>query len=286
MPRWMNNDPAPPRGGTDWKLAGVGAESFVQPFRTMNPSPDPKTRAEPGHAAFPITLWTVVLQARSEDPARAADALHRLCVQYERAIHAWFQRSRPAWIPAGRAEEWAQDFFVFMHEKNPFRRVEQRDSRFRSFLVTCLKNFLKDKLDVELAAKRGAGAEHVSLDETSIAAASDNLAEILDRELANAIHVRVMARIQEAWTRKGQAARYDALRPHILGVQPNTSYDALAAPLGLTANHVKKVVFDLRESYYDFFRDEVGQIVTDAATLDDEMRYLAGLLAAGAGGAL
>lgn len=138
----------------------------------MNSNPVPETRAEPGHAAFPVTLWTVVLQARSEDPARAADALHRLCVQYERAIHAWFQRSRPPWIPAGRAEEWAQDFFVFIHEKNPFRKVEQRDSRFRSFLVTCLKNFLKDKLDVELAAKRGGGAERVPIEDAKIAADS------------------------------------------------------------------------------------------------------------------
>ncbi len=284
MQRRAHNAPSPPRGGTVWKLAGVGAQSFVQPLRTMNSSPE--TRAEPGNAAFPVTLWTVVLQARSEDPVRAAEALHQLCVQYERAIHAWFQRSRPAWIPAGKAEEWAQDFFVFMHEKNPFRRVEHRDSRFRAFLVTCLKNFLKGKLDAELAAKRGGRAEHVSLDETNVASASENLAEILDRELAGAIHGRVMARIQEAWTRKGFAARYDALSPHILGVQPNTSYEALAAPLGLTANHVKKVVFDMRESYYDFFRDEVSQIVNDAAMLDDEMRYLAGLLAAGASGTL
>ena len=270
----------------EMKPAGVCARSFVELLRTMNSGAIPETRDPPGHAAFPATLWTVVLQARSDDPARASEALHKLCVQYQRAIHAWFQRSHPPWIAPGKAEEWAQDFFVFMHEKNPFRRVEQRESRFRSFLVACLKNFLKDKLDIELAAKRGGGAEHFNIDEMNVASAGDNLAESLDRELAAAMHERVMARIQESCARKGHGARYDALSAHILGVQPDTSYDALAAALGVNSNHVKKMVFDLRESYYDFFRDEVSQIVHDALTLDDEMRYLAGLLARGASGPL
>ena len=263
------------------KPAGVSETPFVELPGSMNPSPSPETQNAPGHA-FPATLWTVVLQARSEDPTRARDALHKLCVQYERAIHAWFQRSRPPWLPPGRAEEWAQDFFVFMHEKNPFRRVEHRDSRFRSFLVTCLKNFLKDKLDAEFAAKRGGGAEHVDIDEMNVAASVENLHEILDREFATAIHTRVLTRIRETCERRGHAARYEALSPHILGVQPNTSYEALAGTLGVTANNVKKIVFDLRETYYDFFREEVSQIVHDAQTLDDEMRYLAGLLAGGA----
>lgn len=173
-----------------------------------------------------------------------------------------------------------------MHEKNPFRRVEHRDSRFRAFLVTCLKNFLKDKLDVELAAKRGGGAAHLDIDDTNVASPAENLHEILDRELAFAIHERVLGQIKNAWIKKGHAARYDALNPHILGVQPDTTYDNLGTALGLAANHVKKIVFDLREAYYDFFRAEVSQLVNDTATLDDEMRHLAGLLAAGASGAI
>ena len=252
----------------------------------MNSVPVHETRHEPGNAAFPATLWTIVLQARSEHPEQAADALHKLCVQYDRAIHAWFQRSRPDWAPPAKAQDWAQDFFVFIHEKNPFRHLEQRDSRFRAFLVTCLKNFLKDRISAELAAKRGGGAEHVSLDDATLSTTAENLAALLDRELAVSIHERVLKRLQELCTRKGHAVRYDALHPHILGLQPDTSYDDLAVLLDLKANHVKKVVFDLREFYYDFFRAEVSQIVPDAHALDDEMRYLATLLARGASGPL
>lgn len=253
---------------------------------TMNPVPAAEKDRAAGHAAFPATLWTVVLQTRSENPGKAVEALHALCERYHRAIHAWFQRSRPEWVSPAKAEEWSQDFFVFIHEKNPFKHLEQRDSLFRAFLVTCLKNFLRDKLAAELAAKRGGGAEHAEFDDSVQSGTGEDLAAVLDREFAVSLHERVLRRIQEECAAKGQGARYDALHPHILGLQPDVSYEALGRSLNLTANHIKKIVFDLRESYYDHFRAEVGEVVRDPQTLDEEMRYLATLLARGAGAVL
>jgi DNA-directed RNA polymerase specialized sigma24 family protein len=228
-------------------------------------------------SAFPATLWTVVQQARHEETAPALEALHALCVQYQRAIHAWFQRSRPGWISPARAEEWAQDFLLFMQEKNPFRRLERRESRFRSFLVSCLKNFLKDKIDVERAAKRGGDTEHVDISELQVSGNSEALDQMLDAEFARELHERTLQRVEAEWARKGMAQRYDVLKSQILG-QAERSYEELAAALGLTSNHVKKIVFDLREAYYENFRQEVAQTVPDARTLDEEMRYLIGLL--------
>jgi DNA-directed RNA polymerase specialized sigma24 family protein len=249
----------------------------------MNPGTHAERRPDVATPAFPATLWTLVLRAGSAEPERAAAALHELSVRYERAIHAWFQRSRPSSVSPACAEDWAQDFMVFLHEKNPFRRLEQRDARFRAFLVTCLRNFLQDRLDQERAGKRGGGAVHLDVDELPLAAPA-LAAATLDRELALAIHDRVLQRIRQAWQEKDQARRYEVLGPHLLGLQPAASYAELGAILGLNANHVKKVVFDLREAYYEFFRAEVAALVSDEAALDDEMRYLAGLVAMGNAG--
>jgi len=244
--------------------------------------PEPLSPIEPlgapAGAAFPATLWTVVQQARSEAPDRALEALHTLCIHYQRAIHAWFQRSRPPWIPAARAEEWAQDFLVFMQDKNPFRRIERRESRFRSFLVSCLKNFLRDRIDAERAAKRGGDTEHVSIAEIQVAGESESLEEVLDAEFAREIHERALARVESNWAQKGKADRYAALKSQIVGSAARP-YEVLAAELGLTANHVKKIMFDLREAYYETLRDEVAQTVPDRQTLEEEMRYLIGLIA-------
>lgn len=229
-------------------------------------------------SAFPATLWTVVQQARSDAPNRALEALHTLCIHYQRAIHAWFQRSRPPWIPPSRAEEWAQDFLLFMQDKNPFRRLERRESRFRSFLVSCLRNFLRDRIASERAAKRGGDTEHVSIAEIQVAELGESLEEVLDAEFARAIHERTLARVENNWGQKGKAERYAALKSQIVGSAARP-YEELAVELGLTANHVKKIMFDLREAYYETLRDEVAQIVPDRQTLEDEMRYLIGLIA-------
>jgi DNA-directed RNA polymerase specialized sigma24 family protein len=246
----------------------------------MRPEPLSSTEAShaPAGSAFPATLWTVVQHARSEEPGQAVEAVRTLCVRYQRAIHAWFQRSRPHWIPPARAEEWAQDFLLFMQDKNPFRSLERRESRFRSFLVSCLKNFLKDKLDVEGAAKRGGHTEHVDISDLEVAGQGEVLEEILDAEFARELHERALARVEADWARKGSAQRYAALKCQILG-NADRAYEELATGLGITANHVKKIVFDLRETYYDAFRDEVAQTVPDRQTLEEEMRYLIGLLA-------
>jgi hypothetical protein len=46
----------------------------------------------------------------------------------------------------------------------------------------------------------------------------------------------------------------------------------------MSANHVKKAVFDLRQEYYEVFRDEVSRLVKPDL-IDEETRYLMTLLA-------
>jgi hypothetical protein len=46
----------------------------------------------------------------------------------------------------------------------------------------------------------------------------------------------------------------------------------------MSANHVKKAVFDLRQEYYEVFRDEVSRLVRPHL-IDEETRYLMTLLA-------
>ena len=56
-------------------------------------------------------------------------------------------------------------------------------------------------------------------------------------------------------------------------------YGAAAAATRLTTAQVKRSVFDLREDYFNAFREEVAQTVVPQ-DLADEVRYLVGLLAA------
>jgi DNA-directed RNA polymerase specialized sigma24 family protein len=266
------------------KRLAIGVNAAQSP-RAMNPSAASETGAsapattihEPA-SPFPPTLWTLVRGAGDADPERMQKALDALCERYQQVIHLWFQRTRPGRMPAAVAEDWAQDFLLAMHQRNPFRHVGRQAAKFRSFLLVCMRNFLRDKLAAEKAAKRGGGAVHEEFDDAQALGAGEAPDEALDVEFARATHLRTMTRLADAWERKGHGARFKALHLCILGGAGAPSYADAAVALQLNENHVKKIVFDLREAYYDFFREEVAQTIHDRAEIEGEMRYLAGLL--------
>jgi RNA polymerase sigma-70 factor (ECF subfamily) len=59
------------------------------------------------------------------------------------------------------------------------------------------------------------------------------------------------------------------------------SYASLAASLGIAEAMVKKQLHNLRQRYRWLLRDEVAQTVESAGDIDDEIRHLCTVLAAG-----
>src|SRR6266404_2101345 len=131
--------------------------------------------AMPQSPEFPSTHWSVVLAAGEAPGAAAWQALEKLCRIYWYPLYAYVRRQ-------GRSPEDAQDltqeFFARFVEKKYFRLANRERGRFRTFLLTCLKNFLINEWDRARAAKRGGGAAHVPLD--ALAAES-----LYNQELSN-----------------------------------------------------------------------------------------------------
>jgi len=111
--------------------------------------------------ALPETLWTEVLSARGTDPERARAALSRLIERYWKPVY-FFVRRRGAAVE--RAKDRTQAFFLDLLERSALDRVDPARGRFRSWLLTCLRNFLADQADHDGAAKRGGGAALFSLE--------------------------------------------------------------------------------------------------------------------------
>src|SRR5262249_55934868 len=112
---------------------------------------------------FTTTHWSVVLQARDGDSTAAHQALGRLCQTYWGPINGYI-RGR-GYSPAD-ADDLTQQFFARFLERQQYRSADQQRGRFRSFLLTCVKNFLLKEWERAGAQKRGGGWVGVSLDET------------------------------------------------------------------------------------------------------------------------
>src|SRR6266516_7769894 len=112
-------------------------------------------------AQFNTTHWSVVLAAGQTDSVETSQALQTLCRAYWYPLYCYVRR-------AGHTPEDAQDltqeFFARLLEKNYFALASRERGRFRSFLLTSLKNFLTNEYLRNTRLKRGGTQPMISFD--------------------------------------------------------------------------------------------------------------------------
>ncbi len=238
--------------------------------------------ATPGKGRwFDTTNWTVVLSARDAASPRASEALERLCCTYWPALYAYLRRE-------GKDEEAAKDltqaFFERLLEKNYLAQVDRTKGKFRSFLLAALKHFLADAWDKAHALKRGGGRTLVSLD---AAMAEDRYRrepadtttpeDLFERGWAAALLEQVRTRLREEYAAAGQGMLYYTLRVLETGGQRLT-YAQVAKRLEMTEGAVKSAVLRMRRRFAKLLREEIAHTVASPAEIDEEIRYILGVL--------
>ncbi len=141
-------------GVAGWRRFAVPRASI--PMTAPSPSPEPTP-----DSAFATTRWSVLLRARGSDPGEARAALATLCETYWYPIYACIRRH------CGRddeARDLTQAFFAFLLESDAHAGADAARGRFRTFLLTCCRNFLANERDRAGALKRGGGQTILSLD--------------------------------------------------------------------------------------------------------------------------
>src|SRR5436309_11674748 len=114
-----------------------------------------------GQAWFSTTHWSVVLKARSSDEAESRDALATLCQAYWFPVYSYV---RHRGHDPETARDLTQGFFAALLERRGIAEARRERGRFRSFLLTSVKNFLSDEQDHQRALKRGGGHTPISID--------------------------------------------------------------------------------------------------------------------------
>ncbi len=102
---------------------------------------------------------------------------------------------------------------------------------------------------------------------------------VFDAGWAATVVERALRRLREKCESKGRVRIFEVLSPY-LGAERDLSYASLAAELRLPEATVKKLLYHIRQLYRFFLRDELAQTVTDPEDVEDELRYLCGVLVA------
>ncbi len=234
---------------------------------------------EPGISSpFVSTRWTVVLAAAEPESPEAREAFGNLYRDYWPPLYA-FVRRRGYEPPA--AEDITQDFFAALLEKQQLNGVTRVGGKFRSFLLTALKNHLANEWDRSRAARRGGGVAALTLDESAAESAYQTVAtlpaepdELFDRQWALSVLALTRQRLEAELAQAGKRELASTLGPSLLGGSTNEAYPELAAKLGLTEGALKVTIHRLRKRFGELLRQELARTVDDPAAVPAELRYL------------
>jgi RNA polymerase sigma-70 factor (ECF subfamily) len=244
-------------------------------------SSEQEPKPQPGQW-FATTHWSVVLAAGHDSSPGAQEALEKLCSAYWYPLYAYVRRQ-------GRSPEDAQDltqaFFAKLLENKSLRHAQKERGRFRTFLLTSLKNFLSHEWERAQSAKRGGGSVHLSWDQTTaeeryqLEPVSDLTPEsVFEQRYALTVFQQALNRLRGESMTEGKSERFEQLKGFLTDEPAPGAYKTVAERLGMSPESVAVSVHRLRQRYAELVREGVAQTVEGPAEVQEELRYLIGLI--------
>jgi RNA polymerase sigma-70 factor (ECF subfamily) len=232
---------------------------------------------------FPSTRWSVVICAAGNPVSEERNqALHQLCESYWYPLYAYLRRHGHA---TDQAEDLVQGFFVSLLEKDLVARADPDRGRFRSFLLSSLRQFVARERQYAQAAKRyppqpvlslnmGDGEEQYRLEPV------DDLTpeRVFERTWAMTVLKRAMRCLENECVRGGKGAQFHCLKGLLTGQDQMKGREA-AERLGMTEGAVRVLVHRLKRRYAEMLRHEVIQTLGSAQDADDEIKQIRAALA-------
>jgi len=254
----------------------------------VNPEVGMEGAGEP--RPFATTRWSLILSAAcavTGEP-KAREALGELCRTYWRPIFSFVYRRG---YSKEDAQDLTQDFFVKIMDGGWLEHADPHRGRFRSLLLKSLQNFLINAAARAHRRKRGGDVKFVSWhdwmsEERSPLSIPTRVVDSLpperlfDLRWATTVVEQAVRRLREEYEAKGRLRLFQALSNHLTSERDEVSYADLSASLGVDGTAVRKQLHNMRERYRWLLRDEVAQTVENPADVENEIRYLCGVLAA------
>ena len=236
-----------------------------------------------GQPGFATTHWSVVLAAGDPSSPNYTRALSALCETYWYPLYAYLRRRG---CDRQQAEDYTQDLFAALLERQGLGKADPQQGKFRSFLLTSLRNFLADDWGRQRARKRGGDVKVYALDIDDgemryRREPVDSLSpeKLFERSWARAVLQRAMTRLKAELVAAKKQHLLDHLKGYLAAERDTMPYRDAAAALGMTENAVKVAVHRLRHRYGELVREEIAQTVATAEQVEEELSALYAALA-------
>ena len=225
----------------------------------------------------------MVLAAGAGPSEHADRALAELCAGYWHPLYAYVRRRG---YDPDDACDLTQAFFARLIEQRRLAAADPVRGRFRSFLLTAMKNFLASEWRRQAAAKRGGGAEVVSIDAADAEGRyrvepADNRTPEADyeRRWALALIERAVDDVGRAYADRGETELFDALKAHLGADSGGAPYGELSPAARPERSRPADGVSRLRARWRTRLRELVAETVEGDRLVDVELDELVRALA-------
>jgi RNA polymerase sigma factor (sigma-70 family) len=219
---------------------------------------------------FPTTVWTVIKNAGAGRATAQGDFVTR----YRPAV-VRFARLRG--VDAAQAEDIAQEVFLRIFDDRVLEKADSALGRFRSLVLAVTRHVLGHHFARKKAKKRGGGQEPIAF--SSGDSGELSLEEILAQDVRDPEFDREwLAQLLTSSLKKleSENATYYACI-HAFLVEEK-SHKEIAAKLGRTEAVVRNAISRGRARLVAILREEISGYASSSNELEDEVRYLQGLL--------
>jgi RNA polymerase sigma factor (sigma-70 family) len=223
--------------------------------------------------AFPLTRHSVVAAAQGPDPQERLRAMDAITNSYWRPVYKYV---RLRWrIEREDAEDFTQDFFFRLLEKDFLASYDPAKGKLRTFLRTCIDRFFMNQARDAHRQKRGNAAVHVVLDfeeaEHELAASAQTVSpeDYFEKEWVRTLFALAVERLRQQCQSAGKSAHFALFERYDLGdSDARPSYAALAGEFSIAVTDVTNyLAFARRE-----FRRAVLAQLRDMTGSDEEFQ--------------
>lgn len=208
--------------------------------------------------AFPLTRHSVIAAAQSANLQERTRALDAITAAYWRPVYKYV---RMRWrVEREDAEDFTQDFFTRLLEKEFLDSYDPAKGRLRTFLRTCVDRLFMNQLRDARRQKRGSAAIHVSLDfeeaEHELAASSttESPEDYFEKEWVRNLFALAVERLRTHCESAGKRTQFKIFERYDLGEEEcRPSYAELAAEFSVAVTDVT--------NYLAFARRECRRLV-------------------------
>ena len=232
--------------------------------------------------AFPLTRHSVVVAAQGSDPGERSRAIEAITSFYWRPVYKYV---RVRWhVDREDAEDFTQDFFSRLLEKDFLASYDPVKGKLRTFLRTCIDRLFMNQLRDAHRQKRGDSAVHVSLDfeeaEHELAASTQagSAEDYFEKEWVRTLFALAVERLRAQCHAAGKTTHFAVFERYDLGDEDTRpSYAALAEEFSIAATDVTNYLAFARRGFRRCVLDQLRDMTGSHEEFQREARSLLGV---------